>query len=69
MSARCEHLAAKGQQRRLDRLGQNLVSERRATRPAEAWLGQLSEGGRLILPLTTNKGFVDNDPPVPIERR
>jgi hypothetical protein len=69
MSARCEHLAAKGQQRRLDRLGQNLVSERRATRPAEAWLGPLSEGGRLILPLTTNKGFVDNDPPVPIERR
>jgi len=39
-----------------------------ATRPAEAWLGQLSEGDRLILPLTTNKGFVDNDPPVPIER-
>ena len=23
----------------------------------------------VILPLTTNKGFVDNDPPVPIERR
>jgi protein-L-isoaspartate(D-aspartate) O-methyltransferase len=29
----------------------------------------LSEGGRLILPLTTNRGFMRNDPPVPIERR
>jgi protein-L-isoaspartate(D-aspartate) O-methyltransferase len=40
-----------------------------ATRPAEAWLDGLAEGGRLILPLTTNRGFVRNDPPVPIERR
>ena len=40
-----------------------------ATRPAKAWLDGLSEGGRLILPLTTNKGFMHNDPPVPIERR
>jgi protein-L-isoaspartate(D-aspartate) O-methyltransferase len=40
-----------------------------ATRPAEAWLDGLAEGGRLILPLTTSKGFTHNDPPVPIERR
>jgi protein-L-isoaspartate(D-aspartate) O-methyltransferase len=40
-----------------------------ATRPAETWLDGLSDGGRLILPLTTNRGFTRNDPPVPIERR
>lgn len=40
-----------------------------ATRPVDAWLDGLSEGGRLILPLTTNRGFTRNDPPVPIERR
>jgi protein-L-isoaspartate(D-aspartate) O-methyltransferase len=40
-----------------------------ATRPADAWLDGLAEGGRLILPLTTNKGFRHNDPAVPIERR
>jgi protein-L-isoaspartate(D-aspartate) O-methyltransferase len=28
-----------------------------ATRPADIWLDQLAEGGRLILPLTTDKGF------------
>ena len=39
------------------------------TRPAEAWLDGLAEGGRLILPLTSNKGFMANDPPVRIERR
>jgi protein-L-isoaspartate(D-aspartate) O-methyltransferase len=39
------------------------------TRPADAWLDGLAEGGRLILPLTSNKGFTSNDPPVPIERR
>jgi protein-L-isoaspartate(D-aspartate) O-methyltransferase len=33
-----------------------------ATRPADAWLDGLTEGGRLILPLTTNKGFLANDP-------
>jgi protein-L-isoaspartate(D-aspartate) O-methyltransferase len=30
-----------------------------ATRPADIWLNQLAEGGRLILPLTTDKGFSD----------
>jgi protein-L-isoaspartate(D-aspartate) O-methyltransferase len=40
-----------------------------ATRPVDAWLDGLKEGGRLILPLTTNQGFMSNDPPVPIERR
>jgi protein-L-isoaspartate(D-aspartate) O-methyltransferase len=40
-----------------------------ATRPADAWLDGLSEGGRLILPLTANRGPMQNDPPVPIERR
>ena len=39
-----------------------------ATRPADGWLDGLSEGGRLILPLTTNRGFSRNDPPVAIER-
>lgn len=28
-----------------------------ATRPAELWLDRLTDGGRLILPLTTDKGF------------
>jgi len=28
-----------------------------ATRPADIWLDQLTEGGRLILPLTTDTGF------------
>lgn len=28
-----------------------------ATRPANSWLDRLAEGGRLILPLTTNEGF------------
>jgi protein-L-isoaspartate(D-aspartate) O-methyltransferase len=40
-----------------------------ATRPADAWLDRLSEGGRLILPLTTSRGFTWNNPPVPILRR
>jgi hypothetical protein len=40
-----------------------------ATRPAETWLDGLSQDGRLILPLTTNRGFIRNDPPVSIERR
>ena len=39
------------------------------TRPADAWLDGLAEGGRLILPLTSDKGFLVNDPPVPLERR
>jgi protein-L-isoaspartate(D-aspartate) O-methyltransferase len=33
-----------------------------ATRPADAWLDRLAEGGRLILPLTTEKGFLADDP-------
>ena len=28
-----------------------------ATRPAESWLDRLADGGRLILPMTTNEGF------------
>jgi len=40
-----------------------------ATRPAGTWLDGLSEGGRLILPLTTNSGFTRIGPPVQIERR
>ncbi len=40
-----------------------------ATRPAEPWLDGLRDGGRLILPLTTDKGFRSSNPPVPIERR
>lgn len=33
-----------------------------ATQPAEAWLDRLKDGGRMILPLTTNQGFRANDP-------
>jgi protein-L-isoaspartate(D-aspartate) O-methyltransferase len=40
-----------------------------ATHPADRWLDGLKDGGRMILPLTTNKGFMNNDPPEPIERR
>jgi protein-L-isoaspartate(D-aspartate) O-methyltransferase len=32
------------------------------TRPADLWLDALTDGGRLILPLTTNEGFLANDP-------
>ncbi len=32
-----------------------------ATRPAPAWLDRLKEGGRLVLPLTTAKGFGEID--------
>src|SRR5207248_7874333 len=39
-----------------------------ATRPADAWLDGLAEGGRLILPLTTNQGF-RGDATIPLERR
>lgn len=38
-----------------------------ATRPADAWLDRLRDGGRLILPLTTDKGFGTID--AGIERR
>src|SRR3977135_4675110 len=31
------------------------------TRPADQWLDGLREGGRLILPLTTIKGFMADD--------
>jgi protein-L-isoaspartate(D-aspartate) O-methyltransferase len=39
-----------------------------ATRPADAWLDRLREGGRLILPLTTDRGFQGPES-IPIERR
>jgi protein-L-isoaspartate(D-aspartate) O-methyltransferase len=32
------------------------------TRPSDLWLDALTDGGRLILPLTTNEGFLANDP-------
>jgi protein-L-isoaspartate(D-aspartate) O-methyltransferase len=38
------------------------------TRPAETWLDNLQEGGRLMLPLTTDKGFLGRGLPDPIER-
>jgi protein-L-isoaspartate(D-aspartate) O-methyltransferase len=40
-----------------------------ATRPADIWLDRLAEGGRLILPLTTNQGFMGPESAVPIQRR
>ena len=39
-----------------------------ATRPADAWLARLRDGGRLVLPLTTDKGFRSPEAG-PIERR
>jgi len=40
-----------------------------ATRPADMWLDQLNDGGRLILPLTSDKGFGENPENIPIQRR
>jgi len=39
-----------------------------ATRPADSWLDRLTEGGRLILPLTTDKGFHGSET-IPLDRR
>jgi protein-L-isoaspartate(D-aspartate) O-methyltransferase len=39
------------------------------TRPADAWLDGLAEGGRLILPLSMNTNVKNDDIPDPIERR
>jgi protein-L-isoaspartate(D-aspartate) O-methyltransferase len=38
------------------------------TRPVDLWLDTLKDGGRLILPLTTNEGFLTNDP-ASVQRR
>ena len=32
------------------------------TRPAESWLDRLADGGRLILPMTSDQGFTSNTP-------
>jgi protein-L-isoaspartate(D-aspartate) O-methyltransferase len=40
-----------------------------ATRPADIWLDRLNDGGRLILPLTSDKGFGENPENIPIQRR
>jgi protein-L-isoaspartate(D-aspartate) O-methyltransferase len=40
-----------------------------ATRPAGMWLDRLNDGGRLILPLTSDKGFGENPENIPIQRR
>lgn len=40
-----------------------------ATHPAENWITRLRDGGRLILPLTTRRGFNAADDATPIERR
>ena len=39
-----------------------------ATRPADVWLDRLNDGGRLVLPLTTDKGFT-GPAAGPIQRR
>jgi protein-L-isoaspartate(D-aspartate) O-methyltransferase len=39
-----------------------------ATRAADTWLDRLAEGGRLILPLTTNQGFHGSET-IPIQER
>lgn len=36
-----------------------------ATRPLDPWLDGLAEGGRLVLPLTTDQGFTKRDPALP----
>ena len=53
-------------QRRIDLDARHFAG---APPPAPARLDGLAEGGRLILPLTTDKGFMHNDPPESIERR
>src|SRR6516162_11300493 len=40
-----------------------------ATRPADIWLDRLKDGGRLILPLTSDKGFGENPENIPIQQR
>ncbi|HEY3908465.1 MAG TPA: rRNA adenine N-6-methyltransferase family protein [Stellaceae bacterium] len=40
-----------------------------ATWPVDIWLDRLNDGGRLILPLTSDKGFGENPENVPIQRR
>jgi|HubBroStandDraft_6_1064221.scaffolds.fasta_scaffold99371_2 protein-L-isoaspartate(D-aspartate) O-methyltransferase len=40
-----------------------------ATRPADIWIERLNDGGRLILPLTSDKGFGENPENIPIQRR
>jgi protein-L-isoaspartate(D-aspartate) O-methyltransferase len=39
-----------------------------ATKPADSWLDRLRDGGRLILPLTTDQGF-HGSAAIPIQRR
>jgi len=39
------------------------------THPSDRWLDGLKDGGRLIVPLTTDKSFMNDDLPEPIERR
>jgi protein-L-isoaspartate(D-aspartate) O-methyltransferase len=39
------------------------------TRPVDLWLDRLAEGGRLVLPLTSDKGFIYKGPSLPLERR
>ena len=40
-----------------------------ATRPSDIWLDRLNDGGRLILPLTSDKGFGESPENIPIQRR
>jgi len=40
-----------------------------ATRPANIWLERLNDGGRLILPLTSDKGFGENPENIPVHQR
>src|SRR6516225_7550925 len=40
-----------------------------ATRPANIWLDRLNDDGRLILPLTSDRGFGENSENIPIQRR
>lgn len=39
------------------------------TKPLDIWLDRLNENGRLIVPLSTDKGFHYDGPPIPIHKR
>jgi protein-L-isoaspartate(D-aspartate) O-methyltransferase len=39
------------------------------TKPLDIWLDRLNHNGRLIVPLSTDKGFHHDGPPVPMQKR
>jgi protein-L-isoaspartate(D-aspartate) O-methyltransferase len=39
------------------------------TKPLDIWLDHLNDNGRLVIPLSTDKGFHHDGPPIPIQKR